>query len=272
MQSQEFNYNYDGQMIPCRVWYSDYSDEVERIIFLGSVQIGMLPKWVAEQSPPKTAVIQGAPHWHAKHDGSDIPEYMSEYSVTAFRALLRARTVKPSLIIAESQAAPGVIMLFARSEYSSYMKSMALIQPLGLTEPIFRGSDRERIELFRYKIIQNGYYQLASILTDTRLRYNYRMLTKHTSLKDPKSAAQYNSGLKNDSLPVLKELLKINRNVTIVCGGRDKIFPETEITNNLKDHGIDIEVVKVENVPHSPLASKQGIKLLEKAFDLLSSQ
>lgn len=159
MYSQQFEYAYNDQQIPYSIWFSDRSSTIETVVFLGTVQVGKLPGWVAEKCPPKTAIIQGAPHWYAKPDGSDIPTYMFEYSVASFRALLSVRDVKPSVVIADSQAAPGTILLFGRSEHSPYMKSLALVQPLGLTEHIYRGSDQYRFGLFKQRVLKNCYYQ-----------------------------------------------------------------------------------------------------------------
>lgn len=97
------------------------------------------------------------------------------------------------------------------------------------------------------------------------------MLGEYTSSKDPKSMAQYNSGLKHDSLPGLKKLLTINSSVHIICGSLDRIFPAAEIRQGLKAADIEIDVVTVNNIPHSPLASKKGIRLLQKALEVLDA-
>lgn len=266
MRSMQFSYRYEEQDIPYSIWFSDDSSSVENIVFLGTVQVGKLPEWVAKKCPPKTAIVQGAPHWYAKPDGSDIPSYMFGYSVASFQALLSVRDVRPSAVVADSQAAPGTILLFGRSEYKQYMSKLALVQPLGLTAHIYNGSDEDRMTLFKQRIIKNSYHQLTSLLTDSRLRYNYRMLSRFTGHSDPKTMAQYSSGLKHDSRTELKELLAINPSVSIISGSRDKIFPIAEIRQSLDMADIRLGIISVQGVPHSPLASRKGSKLLEKAF------
>ena len=265
---RDFKYFYDNKEIPYNIWFSDDSPTVDAVVFLGTVQVGKLPQWVAEQCPPKTAVIQGAPHWHAKEDGSDIPKYMFHYTESAFKSIIGCRSVKQLSIIADSQAAPGVIRLFSLDKYRSYMKIMVLLQPLGLTATIYDDTDKHRMALFKKRILQNRYHQLSSLLLDRRLRYNHRLLNKMVNFKDTKATMQYSSGLRYNSLPDLQKLLQYSSNVKIVCGGNDRIFPASEIEANLRRNDMAIDVVSVRGVPHSPLATKQGTRLLNKAFEI----
>lgn len=91
-----------------------------------------------------------------------------------------------------------------------------------------------------------------------------------TSFRDPKVKAQYNSGLKHNALPDLRKLLSLNKEITIICGAEDELFPAHEIEASLKREVLKVPVKKVSGVPHSPLATKQGNKLLQKAFSLLN--
>jgi hypothetical protein len=273
MFRKEFLYRYDGRDIPYSVWVSDESTTINTIIFLGTVQIENLPKWVTEACPPRTAVVQGAPHWFAKEDGSDIPEYMFGYTEDAFRSIAETFRFENLSIIAESQAAPGVIQLFANKKYTPYnVKNIVLLQPLGFNVNSFCGTDTDRMDAFKKRIIKNSYHQLADLFLDSRLRYNHKLLNKTVQFNDSSTQAQYNSGLKWDSLPDARKLILMNQNVTIVCGEKDKIFMPSEIKGNLEKANIPIRVVMMKGIPHSPIATRKGLVLLEKAFALIGTK
>lgn len=269
MFQRDYTYEYNGRNIPFKIWFSDDSSIIDTVIFLGTVQVDKLTQWVAESSPPRTAIVQGAPHWFAKEDGSDIPSYMFNYTKDSFDSLTADFKLKGLNIIADSQAVPGVVQLFTQDNYKSYMKNMILLQPLGFNANSFAGTDDQRIDAFKSRIIKNAYHQLIGLLLDSRLRYNHRLLSKTVSFRDPKARAQYNSGLKYDSLPDLRALMKISKNIMIVCGEKDKIFTASEIMKNLQQANLSVEVVIVKNIPHSPLATRKGLVLLNKAFTLL---
>ena len=268
MYQRELGFDYLGRRIPFSIWLSDDSRVIDTVIFLGTVQIGKLPMWVAESSPPRTAVVQGAPHWHANEDGSDIPSYTLNFAKTAFDSLVTMATLETVNIIADSQAAPAVIQLFASDSYSSYMKQVVLLQPLGLNTSVFGGSDEQRMKILQERVTNNVYRQLPELVRDTRLRHNYRVMNKTVSFRDPRSRAQYSSGLSYDATPDLAALIGVNPNVVIVSGGADKIFIPTEIKDNLSQAGLHVDMVIVPGVPHSPLATRKGRVLLEKAFSL----
>ncbi len=269
MVQKEFTYSYNGKKIPFTVWLTEDSGALDTVVFLGTVQVGKLAEWVARDCPPRTAIVQGAPQWFAKEDGSDTAEFMYGFTESAFKSLQANYSFKSLHVIAESQAVPGVVLLFNMTEYKHCLKSAVLLQPLGFTANIFAGTDEQRLALFKKRIIKNAYHQLTGLLLDSRLRHNHRQLTKLTSFRDPQVKAQYNSGLKHDSLPELKQLLSHNSHVTIICGSNDKIFPPHEIKASLKLYGLKVPLLTVVGVPHSPPATKQGNKLMAKAFSLL---
>lgn len=269
MQKITLDYLYNDKKIVYNIWFSDDSHTIETVIFLGTVQIGRLPEWVAEACPPRTAIVEGAPHWHAKDDGSDILEYMRNYTEQAFKGLIGARGVSRLHVITDSQAAPGAILLFLEDKYRRYMKDLVLLQPLGLTKNIFVGNEKQRAELFKKRILMNGYHQLIPLLFDSKLRYNHSLLRRTVSFKDSKAIAQYSSGLAYDALPSLKKLYEFNPNITVICGEKDKIFPPNEVRASLKSTGVPIDVVVVSGAPHPPLATKLGMRMLNKAFEVL---
>lgn len=266
-----YTFLYKGSTIPYAVWCNvDEGTSIETIIFLGTVQIDHLGRWVAEDCPPNTIVVQGAPHWFAKSDGSDIPEYMYNFTKSVFETLLKNFSVSENHIIAESQAVPGVLGLFKQKGYIPYVKKLTLLQPLGLNAHIYKGTDTQRIETFRHRITANFLHQLMPLLTDERLRYNHRVLHRLAggSMRNPKTRAQYSSGLAHDAISDLKYLYEYLKNVTIICGANDKIFPPTEIRATLSKNEIGIPVQIIKGIPHSPLASRYGKKLLSAAMNV----
>lgn len=271
MTKKDYIYSYGEQEIPYTIWFTDDSAQVETIIFLGTVQINKIPAWVAENAPPRTAVVQGAPHWHAKPDGSDIPQYMFEFAESAFREIISNNQAGELNIIADSQAVPCVLQLFAIKEYEKYLKQLILLQPLGLNRNSFIGDSDQIIKIFKNRIVKNAYHQLTSLLLDGKLRYNHRLLTKTVSFRDPVAWAQYSVGLQHDSITELRLLHDKGYPVTIICGDKDRIFPHDEIRRNLSAANVDVDIRLVKGVPHSPLATAKGSRLLDEAYEAIAA-
>lgn len=269
MKRRQFTYLYQGKPIDYSVWFTSNDKTMNTIVFLGTVQIDKLPEWVARACPPGTAIVQGAPYWHTKPDGSDIPDFMIGYTKSALKEIAAHHTISSLNVLADSQAVPAVIRIFTLKQYAPTLKSLVLLQPLGLNPNAFRGTENERIAILKRRVARNAYHQIPSLVFDSRLRYNHRLLNKVASLRNPRVKAQYSSGLEHSALPDLKKLTELGAKVTIVCGAKDKMFPADEIESSLKQEGIAIPMVSVRSVPHSPLATKQGLKLLNAAFSNL---
>jgi pimeloyl-ACP methyl ester carboxylesterase len=263
-------HTYENRPIPYTVLSnSDGSSPIGTIIFLGTVQVGKLAEWVMEGCPPNTIVVQGAPHWFAESDGSDIRNYVFDFTEQAFKILLKNFPITKAHVIAESQAVPGVLGLFAQGKYASYLKKMTLLQPLGLNSTAYQGTDTQRVETLRRRIAANFLYQVAPFILDKRLRYNHRLLRKIVgiSLRDAKARAQYGTGLSYDAIPDLKRLYALQKDVVVICGNNDKLFPPAEISALLARNKMHIEVRTVKGVPHSPLATRYGQRLLAVALN-----
>ncbi|PID99416.1 hypothetical protein CSA80_01495 [Candidatus Saccharibacteria bacterium] len=272
MYYTDYDYNYAETAVPCRIWFSDESKVVETIIYLGAVQVEKIPRWVAEACPPKTAVVHGVPHWYAKDDGSDTSAFTSGYVEAAFNHLAKNYEIKHTVnIIADSQAVPGVLCLFTRREYVSYVKKIVLLQPLGLNADSFGRTKADRMRVFQKRVVQNTSRQVKELLRDSKLRYNHKLLPKYVNFRSKKTRAQYNAGLQHDSIPELKKLIKSGKDVVIVCGEKDKIFPPSEIRDNLVRASLDVEMIIVQGIPHSPSATRFGIILLKRALDAAAS-
>jgi len=269
VQKHTFSYTYDGQTISFDVWSSNTTTHVDTVIFLGTVQIGKLPAWIAEVSPEKTVVVQGLPHWLAKADGSDLLTFTEQFTEVAFKSVLDTYHTTQVTLIAESQAAPCVTGLAASEEYAPKVKGLILLQPLGLNASSFTGAPAERIKAFKKRIARNFRYQLSSILLDKRLRHNHLQMYKTVGYDNARFSDQYNTGLLSDAVPDLKRVYKQHKLLAVICGANDMLFPIAEIKDTLKKAGIDAPVVAIPKVPHSPLATRLGNRLLQAAFTYL---
>jgi len=238
----DFTYKYNGQSIDYSIWSTAVTSEVETVVFLGTVQIGNAASWVAEDCPPNTIVVQGAPHWFAKDDGSDIPDFMFDFTKDAFINILGIFHIRNVHVIAESQAVPGVVRLFALDKYRAFLRDIVLLQPIGLNQQAFSGDEKSRIHTFKRRIAHNAQHQLLSLLSDSRLRYSHRIFMKEVDFRDAKSRAQYDSGLLYNAVPDITKLYETNQRIAIVCGADDKIFPPSEIRDTLEQHRLDIQL------------------------------
>lgn len=270
LEQTTYTYRYNNTNISYTIWATKGEGNiVETVIFLGTIQIDNLVKWVAESCPPGTIVVQGVPHWLAQSDGSDIPEYMFHFTKCVLDALLKDFSLTRAHIIAESQAVPGILKLFTWKRYTHYAKKITLLQPLGLNTAAYQGAEELRIKVFRRRIIANLLHQFPTLMFDRRLRYNHRLANKMVgiALRNPKARAQYSSGLSYDAMSHLRHLASLHKDVVIICGANDKIFPAAEIRAALIENKITIPVHAIKGAPHSPLATRYGRRLLTAALN-----
>lgn len=260
------SYLYDGKEIKVYYWL-DPDAAIHTVLYLGTVQVHLLAKWVAEFCTPGTVVVEGAEHWHAKPDGSDIPDFMFQYGFEAFKTIRAAYGFSRVHLIAESQAVPGAIKLCLDQRHRKFVTRMTLLQPLGLNTKAFGSDDTVRIKTFRRRIAANIRYQLKALIADSRLRHNHRQLIKTIDLKSPMAQAQYASGIAYDATPDLVQLLQSYDAVRIICGGQDRIFRADEIISNLYTHNLAVTISVIPGVPHSPLATQLGLKLVRAALE-----
>lgn len=262
------SYRYQKQEIKYDVWTHKGEPLIHTILFLGTVQVGEMPKHISRLCPPGTAVIQGAPHWKAKPSSDDLIDFMYEFTKQAFEYInLNFHRAKFVTIIAESQAAPGALRL--ASSFTSQVENLVLIQPLGLNSSAFTGSASERAkELFK-RAQRNVSLQVESLMKDQRMIRNYLLMlgvnVRETILG--KTSYQYGVGL---SYSAIHDLAKVARKTIIIIGTLDQLFPYKEIVTDLASCDIDnIRMVRVQGVAHAPLGSRTGSKLLACAFELL---
>ncbi|MFZ1458374.1 MAG: hypothetical protein WAT17_00645 [Candidatus Saccharimonadales bacterium] len=266
MRKDTFIYQYNDQDIHYDVWYSPGTSYIETIVFLGIVQLGQLVKMTAELCPPGTAVVEGAQHWYAADDGHDIPNFVAGYVRDAFCAVSKGNKVKN--VIAESQSASGLLKWLG-SDSKVEVEKIVLVQPLGLNGGHFGSTPKKTVATLKRRIVSNGRHQLTELLSDPVLRYNHKRLVSAYIDNHTTNPAHYASGLAYDAAPDLHAIQNIY-DIAIVCGEKDKLFPALEISENLQAHHITVPVDVVRGAPHSPLATKFGQKLLDRAFAIMS--
>jgi len=259
-------YRYDGRDIPYTMWRNSDDRKVKTVLFLGIVQIDQLAGWVIESCPPETIVVEGAPYWLARQDGSDVATFMMTFTKSVFDQLQAIYDVDNLHIVAESQAAPGALELFAERQYQPHLAQLTLLQPLGLNAVAFGGSDDQRMRTFRRRVGKNVLHQLRNIIIDPRLRYNHRLMLRTSKVRGANVRAHYSVGLQHDATVALKKLYAAHKSIRIICGANDKLFPPSELQAVLQQNDIGLTVQLVPGVPHSPLATKHGQQLLRAAF------
>lgn len=164
----KMNFIYEDQEIPTAIYSQGSLKNVRTILYLGTLQVSYLPKIIASYCPVGTAVVQGAPHWRANENGETIPDFMWQFTQQAYDFIKGNRsTATPLNIIAESQAAPGVLRLTANS--GDEIKAVVLLQPLGLNSQSFGTTPNERYKAFTRRIQKNSRLQLRNLFTDIGL-------------------------------------------------------------------------------------------------------
>jgi pimeloyl-ACP methyl ester carboxylesterase len=259
-------FSYANQAIPVAIWVRGSFANVHTVLFLGTIQIGPLPKIIASSCPVGVAVVQGAPHWYAQPNGNDIPDLIYAFTEYIYD-FIQLQTLIRLNIIAESQAAPGALRLAARK--NSKIHKIVLLQPLSFNSDAFSATNAQNFDQLLARTRKNFHYQIPFLATDTGLILNYIIMlafsVRETALGRLKN--HYAAGL---TLSSVNDLLAVNNIASIIVGENDQIFPYSEIAKTLKDNNIqNIHISTIANIPHSPLSSKAGKILLFRAFNEL---
>lgn len=269
MKSIELTFTYKNKQIPYNIYKNDDNLSISNVVFLGAMQVQKIPQWVAQSCPPGTVVIGGAPHWQVESEANDLIEFMIEYIKNTILYLVNNLNASGFNVIGESQSTPALIYLFAQDEFKQYAKKIILLQPLGFTSNTFCYTSDANIKIFKKRIISNMRYQLPSGIFDKRYRYNVKLLKNTVDFNKESTISQYSSGLSYDSMGDLANLYEVNKNITVISGAKDKLFPVQDIQRQLKACGMDIELLTVKGIPHTSLATRQGRHLLNKAFSII---
>jgi len=262
-------FNYSNKKIYYHYWSHIDNSKPDTIIFLGTFQIGKIPKWVTKAAPPGVVVVQGLPHWESHPSAQDLKDFSINYSETALKSILSTYKISSVNIIAQSQAVPGAIVA-ALNNFSS-INNISLMAPLGFTSQIFGKTMKERINKLRLRSLYTLFQLSQSPFYDLRNAYICLMLLKAV-LSESKIGAsdkKYATGLSYDMLEKTRlladKLWKKGKLLTIFLGEKDKIFPPIEIIESLKT--IDtkhIKTVIIPNLSHSSLAIRGSSKILNQ--------
>lgn len=267
IKSKSYKYLVDSDAIPYQVYFNVHPQKVAAVFVLGSGQVAKLPKMVASHLKVNSAVIQGLPHWHALEDGSNLMQFTLGFADESIGVIARSAMSKITLV-AESQAAPGAVA-FTRNN-PSIIKRLILIQPLGLNRQAFANSKQPIMSEFRSRVQQNSKHQIGSIFNDWKLFYNHYTLLRRQLGSDFRRMfdTHYEIGLNSDITYGLREVIKVVP-VHLVIGEKDEIFKPAEITSTLKRENIALTSTHiVTGVPHSPLVSRAGRKLIKEVEKL----
>lgn len=266
MTKSSYSFKYGSIRIPYDVWQTDPDTAPKAILFLGAGQVGLLAQWVAEHCPPGTLIVQGMPHWLVSD--VDIVNFAYTYIEKIVGKLVPVHNLSKVNILAESQAAAAVTYVFANSHYKTLLNGFVLIQPLGLNPTAYTKTSKP-LTIFAKRTAQNLKSQLPQFMFESRLRHNARQLSRVVNFRNPILRAHYESGLKSNLAPDLLTIHRDGHRVAIVCGSKDALFPPSEIADTLQTYRLNVPLFQLPTVPHSPLATRYGIWLLESAFESL---
>jgi len=270
-------FHYKGRKIPFQYWtHTSQQTPIDTIIFLGSGQIGNIPKWVAAAAPSGVVVADGLPHWEAEPSAKDIKEFAEEYTQVVFNIILENFKLKHVHVIAISQAAPGVITLATKA--FSKVKSIGLVTPLGFTRNAFGESEEARIKELKRRVFRTALQPRQSPLYSPRNLYVFFVLMRArlSEIEQGASDRKYAAGLSHSLLEESRHLLEQQRTkkarLIVFLGENDIIFPVSEVNTALKVSGLsDIEVVVLPEMSHTSFVGRRDKTSLNRIVTTIRS-
>lgn len=253
LQRYTSEFFYDNQRISFHFWVHDDQIAIDTVVFLGSAQVGAIPKWVSEHAGPGVAIVAGLPHWKAHPSGHDLKQFTEEYSLAAFRAVIgQFGIVTPINVVGISQAVPGTVWLAAR--YPDKVRNIALVVPLGFTMQTFGDTPQTRLKELKKRVMRN-ILQPQKQSTSSVIRGLYvtliilraRFLETDPDGSDNKYAAGLSYDLAEDCRCVLENQKNKKQTLTIFLGEKDLIFPPHEVKAALRK--ADLTYAKVVVLP-----------------------
>jgi pimeloyl-ACP methyl ester carboxylesterase len=262
IQKYTATFNYKGRPMPLQYWtHSRPQTPIDTVIFLGSGQIGRIPKWVAAASPVGVVVVAGLPHWKADPSAHDLKEFTDEYTFAAFNAVLKKFRLKRVNVIAISQAVPGATLLAIKM--SEKVRNVGLVTPLGLTVNAFGTSAEARIKELKKRALRTTLQLRQSPFYSPRNLYvllvllRARLSETKRGASDKKYAAGLSYNLIDDCRVLLKEQQRKNARFITFLGEKDVVFPVSEVSAALNNSGLhDIEVIVMPKMSHASFVSR----------------
>lgn len=246
----------------------------DTIVFLGTGQSGRIAQWAAQMAPLGVIVVEGAPHWHADPSAEDLYDFMYAYTLAAFRAALNEFLISSVHLVAQSQAAPGVVRL--GNNFPHQVNNIVLLAPLGFAATIFGNTPEARARTLMRRAGRTFFQLSQSPFYDPRNFYIGFMILRAIILESERGASKrkYGTGLsydmREDCRMFVERQAKRGKIVILLLGDKDRIFMPQEIrplveAANIK--GLKIHVLP--GISHLSLAVRGGKKVLKAAVDLL---
>lgn len=265
MKKHDAFFNYRDKQIPFSFWVNRGNTHPDTIIFLGTGQIKRIPYWVAKAAPAGVVVVEGLPHWHSDPNAEDIVTFTQEYTRSAFLTILKMYAQNNMNIIAQSQAAPGVLWL--ANELSEKVGNVALILPMGLNTEHLGNTNEQRYNELKKRSAKSLFHpeqlELKNIYAGLILA---KIIARGYS--DGSTKRKYTKGVSYSALNELADMLKNNRrSVYLFLGEDDILFPVSEVRSSL--HKAMITAVNIEVVPkksHTSLTTRQSVRMIARAI------
>lgn len=265
---------YAHKEIPFAYW-SHLADgqAPDTIIYLGTAQVGRIAKWAAQASPTGVVVVEGPPHWHAHPSANDIYDFMYAFTLAAFQSVLRDFPGNAVHIIAHSQAAPGAVRL--GNESHNHIQNIVLMAPLGFAASIFGDTPEARYRTLLRRSMRSLFQLSQSPFYDPRNLYAGLMITKAILRETERGATKrkYAAGLSYDMLEDFRTLVARQATrggrVTLLFGGKDKLFIAHEVQPQLEKAGITGAAIHIlPSMSHLSLGARKGQAVLRAAVDI----
>lgn len=264
MKKHEAYFTYHNKKIPFSFWVHPRETHPDTVIFLGTGQIKRIPYWVAKAAPAGVVVAEGLPHWHSNPSAEDIASFTQEYTTCVLETILGLYGQDKVNLIAQSQAAPGVLSV--ANGLKEKVGNIALLLPMGLNTNHLGSTDEERYKELKRRTIKS---LLHPEQRGPKNVYAGTLLAKIilNGLKDGSTKAKYSKGLSFNALPDLARVLKRGKHaVSIFLGEDDILFPASEIQQSLTEAGItNISIKVMPKKSHTSLTTKQSIQMVTQA-------
>lgn len=262
---------YADKKVPFYFWLQESDTPPDTVLFLGTGQVGKIPRWVTQAAPSGVVVVEGLPHWHSNASASDLVEFSLAYTKCAYEAVLETFQLSSMNIIGESQACPPTIWL--ANQLPEKTRNIALILPMGLNADSFGETDEAKFKELRKRslqtILQPEQFDLRNLYAAMQL---LRIIL--SGIRDGSTVKKYTKGISQDITEEFRTLLKHramkSHSVTLFIGERDKLFPTHEIEQSLKKASINN--VHIEIIPrksHTSLVVKTARPIINRVVEMV---
>lgn len=198
---------------------------------------------------------------------------MYSYTETAFLAVLTEFGLPAAHVVAQSQAAPGVVKLGI--SHTASVRNVVLYAPLGFAATTFGNTSEERLQTLARRARQSLMQRSQLPIYDPRNLYaGFAILRAITrEVERGASKRKYAKGLsydmREDCKTLVKKLKAQGTTVTLLLGDQDKIFTVDDIQPALKEAGItDMHIHVLPDISHLSLAVRAGKRVLQVATDI----